>query len=136
VPSLILSTATRYLLPLMLMFSVFILIRGHNEPGGGFIGGLIASTAYALYAISSGVQNAREALRVEPRSLFAFGLLMAVISGILALFVGEPFMTRQWLEITFPVIGKLGTPVLFDIGVYFVVIGVMLTIIFNLAEVE
>jgi multicomponent Na+:H+ antiporter subunit B len=135
-PSLILSTATRYLLPLMLLFSVFVLIRGHNEPGGGFIGGLVASTAYALYAISSGVEKARAALPIEPRYIIAVGLGIAVTSGMISMILGDPFMTSQWLDTVFPVIGKVGTPVMFDTGVYMVVIGVTLTIILNLAEEE
>ncbi len=132
--SLILSTATRYILPLLLLFSVFILIRGHNEPGGGFIGGLVATTAFALYAISSSVEKAREALRIPPRYFIALGLTLAVSSGIFSLLMGDAFMTRQWNETIFPVIGKIGTPVVFDTGVYFVVVGVVLTIIFNLAD--
>lgn len=132
--SLILSTATRYMLPLLLLFSIFLLLRGHNEPGGGFVGGLIAAAAFALYAFAFDVQNARRALRVEPRVLIGIGLLTAVGSGMFSLFRSLPFMTGQWSEQPIPVLGKVGTPVLFDVGVYLVVVGVTLTIIFSLAE--
>jgi len=132
--SMILSTATRYLLPLLLMFSIFLLLRGHNEPGGGFVGGLVAGSALALYAMALGLRSARQVLGVDPRSLIYFGLLAAALSGLPALFRGLEFMTGLWSEQALPVIGKLGTPLLFDTGVYLVVIGVTLTIIFALME--
>lgn len=132
--SLILSTATRYLLPLLLLFSVFLLIRGHNEPGGGFVGGLVAAAAFALYAIAFDVPRTRQLLRLDPHVLIGVGLLIAVLSGVFGLFSGLPFMTAIWVKQTLPILGKLGTPVLFDIGVYLVVLGVVLKIIFALAE--
>lgn len=132
--SLILSTAVRYLFPLMLLFSVFILLRGHNEPGGGFVGGLVVAAAFSFYAIAYGVPAARRALGLDPRTLIGIGLLVAVGSGIWAVLSGRPFLTGLWTESALPVLGKVGTPLLFDVGVYLVVIGVMLTIIFTLAE--
>jgi len=134
--TLILSTATRYMLPLMLLFSIFLLLRGHNEPGGGFVGGLVAASAFALYAFAYKVDQARKALRVEPLSLIGVGLLLIVISGTLSVFRGLPYMTGLWLKEPLPVLGKLGTPVVFDTGVYLAVVGVTLTIIFSLAESE
>lgn len=132
--SLILSTAVRYLFPLLLLFSVFLLLRGHNEPGGGFVGGLVWAAAFSLYAIAKGVATARRALSVDSRALVGLGLLMAASSGIVALVAGQPFMTGLWTEQPIPVLGKVGTPLLFDTSVYLVVIGVTLTIIFTLAE--
>ena len=134
--SLILSTATRLLLPLFLLFSIFILLRGHNEPGGGFVGGLIAAAAFALHAIAYDVEKTRTLLAIDTRSLIVLGLLLAMSSGMVSLFMGEPFFTGQWVRISFWSIGELdlGTPLLFDIGVYLTVIGVTLTIILSLAE--
>jgi multicomponent Na+:H+ antiporter subunit B len=132
--SLILSTATRYLLPLLLLFSIFLLIRGHNEPGGGFVGGLVAAAAFALYSIAFDVPRTRQMLRLDPHILIAIGLFIAVLSGVFALMSGMPFMTAIWANQILPILGKLGTPVLFDIGVYLVVLGVVLKIIFALAE--
>ena len=134
--SVVLRTAIRYLLPLLLLFSVFALLRGHNEPGGGFVGGLVASSAFALYAIAYDVEHARQLLPGSPRRLIGLGLLVAALSGMIGVLAGEPFMTAQWDNRPIPVIGKLGTPLLFDIGVYLTVIGVVLTIIFALAEEE
>lgn len=132
--SVILSTASRYLLPLLLIFSFFLLLRGHNEPGGGFVGGLVAAAAYALYFIANGVEEAEKLLKAEPINLITIGLILAVISAIPALFAGKNFMTGLWLDTSFPVIGKLGTPLIFDVGVYLLVLGVSLKIIFSLAE--
>ena len=132
--SLILSTATRYMMPLLLLFSIFLLLRGHNEPGGGFVGGLVAAAAFALYAFAFNVENTRQALRIDPRNLIGIGLFIAMGSGLLSLFGGRPYMTGVWSSQEIPVLGKVGTPVLFDVGVYLVVVGVTLTIIFSLAE--
>lgn len=132
--SVIFASGSKYLLPLLLLFSFYVLLRGHNEPGGGFIGGLVAAAAYSLFTIANGVQSARLALGVKPGKLIASGLLFAGIAGMIPVFYGLPFMTGMWPDITIPGIGKLSTPLLFDVGVYFVVIGVILIIIFSLAE--
>ena len=132
--SIVLSTASKYLLPLLLLFSFFVLIRGHNEPGGGFEGGLIASIAFILYAFANGLKDAKSLLRVHPGFFIPIGLLLAVVSGAVPLFIGEPFMTSLWYPDPLPVIGKISTALFFDIGVYFLVIGVTLTIIFTISE--
>jgi multicomponent Na+:H+ antiporter subunit B len=132
--SLILTTATTYLLPLLLLLSVFLVFHGHDSPGGGFVGGLVASAAFALYMIGHGVENAQRMIRVSPRTLIGLGLLIAFMSGCLALVAGKPFLTGLWAVIELPVAWKIGTPVLFDIGVYFVVVGATLMIIFSLGE--
>ncbi len=134
--SLILRTATRLLKPLMLFFSVFVLLRGHNEPGGGFAGGLMAAAAFALYTITFDVSSARSALRIDPHNLVGAGLLLAAISGGISLLQGRPFLTGQWITLPVPGVGDvaLGTVLLFDIGVYLVVLGVTVLIIWSLAE--
>lgn len=132
--SLILATATRVITPVMLVFAVFMLLRGHNEPGGGFVSGLVAATAFALYALSNGVDRARRTLAIDPRVLIGIGLGVAGASGTLALFRGQPFMTSQWFTPYLPVVGKIGTPLIFDIGVMIVVFGVTLTMLFALLE--
>lgn len=134
--SLILRSSTRLLVPLILLFSIFLLVRGHNEPGGGFVGGLVAASAFALVLLSEGQSTAARLLCVDPRSLVAAGLLVALLSGSPALLRGEPFMTGTWLETTLPVVGKLGTPVVFDMGVYLVVLGVVVAILFALPELD
>jgi multicomponent Na+:H+ antiporter subunit B len=132
--SLILSATSRFLLPILVMFSIFLLVRGHNLPGGGFVGGLVASAAFVLYAIAHDVEGARSLLRAETVSLMGVGLLLALGSGLLSLLRGSSFMTGLWLHHPVPVLGKLGTPVVFDVGVYLVVLGATLTVLFNLLE--
>ena len=134
--SLILQTATRLLFTLLLLFSIFLLLRGHNEPGGGFIAGLVTSGAFVLHAIAYDVAAARRTLRCEPRQLIGAGLLLALAAGLSPMFSGAPFLTGEWTALSGldSATMKIGTPVIFDIGVYLVVIGVTLTIIFSLAE--
>lgn len=134
--SIILRSATRYLFPIIILFSVFLLLRGHDEPGGGFIGGLLAATAFALYGIAYDIPSARRMLRIDLISLLGVGLLMATLAGVIGMVVGDPFLSTQWMTLNVPGVAelKLGTPLLFDIGVYLVVIGVTLMLVFNLAE--
>jgi multicomponent Na+:H+ antiporter subunit B len=134
--SVIVRAVSRALLPAMLMYSLFLLTAGHNAPGGGFVGGLVAACAFALYSIAYGVPGARAALRVDPRTLIGVGLTVAIGSGLVPLVLGAPFMTGLWTEVRLPVLGSvaLGTPVVFDVGVYVLVLGVTLTILLPLRE--
>lgn len=134
--SIILRTAIPLLMPLLLLFSVFLLVRGHNQSGGGFAGGLVAASAFALYSLSYNAAEARRVLRVSPALLIASGLLVSVLSGMVGLLAGRPFLTGLWAYVTIPGIGlvELGTPVFFDIGVYMLVFGVTLTFVFSLEE--
>jgi len=125
-------------MPVLLLFSVFLLLRGHNEPGGGFSGGLVAAAAFVLYRFAFGAEAARRALPADPRSLIGAGLLVAIGSGTLALLAGRPLLTSLWARVPVPGFGELdvGTPLLFDVGVYLAVVGVTLSIILSLAEEE
>jgi multicomponent Na+:H+ antiporter subunit B len=135
--SSILQTAARVLMPLLLMFAVFLLFRGHNQPGGGFVGGLVVAASFVLYSIAFGVDAARRALLVDPATLLGSGLLIAFVSGLPGLLAGRPFMSAVWTTMN---VGAtevhLGTPLVFDIGVFLAVVGVVLTIVFTLAEVS
>lgn len=134
--STILIVAAKFVHPLLLIFSIFLLLRGHNEPGGGFSGGLVAAAAFVLHALANDSATARRALRVDPRGLIAAGLLTALVSGLPSLLAGRPFMTGGWTSLHVPALGKLhvGTPLLFDAGVYLVVVGITLLIILSMAE--
>lgn len=134
--SLILRTSTPFLAPLLFIVSLFLLFRGHNQPGGGFVGGLIAASSFALYVIAFNVQHARRRLGIDPHILTGLGLVIALSSGMVSLIQGEPFMTGQWVDIEVPWLGhlELSTPLVFDMGVYFVVLGVLMLIILSLAE--
>lgn len=135
--SVIFRTFAPYITALMVLFSIFVLLRGHNEPGGGFIGGLVGASALAIYGIASGVGPARRALKAHPMSIAAFGLLLAAVSGLLSLFTGQAYMTSQWAAIeVFGVTVDLSTPMFFDIGVYLVVVGAIGSIALALEERE
>ena len=134
--SSILQTAARVLMPLLLLFAAFLLVRGHNQPGGGFVAGLVVASSFVLYAIAFGVSAARRALLVGPSRLLGIGPLVALLSGLPGPFAGRPFMTSVWT--TVPIASAavdLGTPLLFDVGVFLAVVGVVLTIVFTLADV-
>ncbi|WP_075218104.1 Na+/H+ antiporter subunit B [Mongoliimonas terrestris] len=122
--TIIFRTISPVLVALTLLFSVFVTLRGHNEPGGGFIGGLIAVSAFALYGLSHGVPTVRHAMRFHPMEIAGFGLFLAGASGMLSIVFGVPFLTGLWVFPTiFGVEVALSTPMFFDIGVYFVVTG-------------
>jgi len=129
--STILTTAARIVTGLMLLFSVYLLLRGHNEPGGGFVGGLVAASALFLHAIANGVAATRRALRVDPRAIATVGVAVAITAGLVAAAMGRQFLSGAWI---FPAGLPLGTPLLFDIGVYLVVLGAVSTLVFALEE--
>ncbi len=134
--SIILQIAARHMRPLLIGLSVVVLYRGHNEPGGGFIGGLMFGAAYILYAMAFGVVKTRNSIFFNPINLTALGLLIALISGLPALLLGDSFMTGEWytffqgtmMEL------KLGTPLVFDVGVYFAVAGMLMLVMFSIME--
>lgn len=132
--SRILQTATKYMLPILLLFSVFVLLRGHYHPGGGFVGGLVASIAFVLHSFSNGTDNTLKLLQYHPRSFIPFGLLLAALSMVIPLFYDLPVMTGLWMKDPLPVIGLVGSALFFDLGVYIVVVGVVLTILFTISQ--
>ncbi|NGF58155.1 Na+/H+ antiporter subunit B [Parapusillimonas sp. SGNA-6] len=129
----ILQSATKYLLPILLLFSFFLLLRGHYYPGGGFVGGLVASIAFVLHSFSNGTEATMRLLKRKPLSLIPVGLGISVMSVTLPLLFGLPPMTGLWFEQPIPVIGMIGSSLFFDLGVYLVVIGVVLTILFTIS---
>lgn len=125
----VLVHAARRMTPLLLLASVWMLLRGHHEPGGGFVGGLLAAAALTLIAVVSGVREARRLLRVDPGVLTAVGLAVALGSGLVGLLAGGVLLEGRWW-------GVLGTPLVFDVGVYFVVIGVVAQVLWTLLDEE
>ena len=132
--SIILKSASNYLLPLLLLFAVFILLRGHYQPGGGFVGGLIASVAFVLHAFANGLEKTKEFLKYHPAVFIPIGLATALLSGFAPMVINQPFMKSLWFQDPLPVVGMIGSALFFDIGVFFVVVGVTLTILFTIAE--
>ena len=127
--TLIFRTTAPAIAGLMVLFSIAILLRGHNDPGGGFIAGLIAAAAAAVIGMSHGVGTVRRLLRINPIAFAGFGVLLAMLSGLLSALVGEPFLTGLWLPANL-----LGTPGVFDIGVYLVVFGAITAVALALED--
>jgi multisubunit Na+/H+ antiporter MnhB subunit len=134
--SALLRIAARRFAPVLLVGSLYVLWRGHNAPGGGFIGGLLAAMSYILYAVATDVGAARRRLPSEPLKLAAAGTITALVAGLMGTAAGSVFLTGLWTSVPVPLSGalKLGTPLLFDAGVFVAVVGVVLTFVFNLAE--
>lgn len=133
--TIILKTASNYLLPVLLLFSVFVLLRGHYLPGGGFVGGLVAAIAFVLDGFANGLHNTKQVLKIHPGFLMPVGLLIAFLSAIAPIiFADLPLMTGLWAHEPIPVLGTIGSALFFDMGVYLVVVGASLTIIFTISE--
>jgi multicomponent Na+:H+ antiporter subunit A len=118
---------------LLLALSIVVLLRGHNEIGGGFVGGLTAALAFAIVSLAHGVESARAKLRLHPLSLAGGGLLLALLSGLPGLLVRGDFLSHVWIDMN--VLGlqvKQGTTLLFDLGVYTAVLGTVLSFLFGL----
>ncbi len=124
-PELYLRMLDRVLTPVLLVLSVFLLLRGHNLPGGGFIAGLMTAAAFELQILSRGEESVRQDVGRYLNRALGLGLLIAVGSGVVGLLRGG-FLAGVWVELALGPLGKLklGTPVLFDIGVYLVVVSV------------
>jgi multicomponent Na+:H+ antiporter subunit B len=133
--TLIFRTIAPLLTVVMLVFSVFVLLRGHNEPGGGFIGGLVAASAIAIYGMAVGADAARRALRFDPLAIAGAGVVLAAGAGLLSMLVGVPFLTGLWASFSVGATEvSVSTPMVFDIGVYLVVLGAVAAIALGLEE--
>ena len=135
--SVIFRTGARAVAPLLVLVSVLLVVRGHNEPGGGFVGGLLCAAAFSLIALAEGVGAARRLLRIEPLQLIGAGLLVALLSSLPSILAGNAPFTGVWFSFQLWEDGsttKIGTPLVFDFGVYFAVVGVALALVFALEE--
>ncbi|MEM6711134.1 MAG: hydrogen gas-evolving membrane-bound hydrogenase subunit E [Pseudomonadota bacterium] len=134
-PSIIFTSTARFFFVLMMVASLIVLFRGHNEPGGGFIGGLIASAGFAVLALALGVNMARERLVLHPFVWMGTGLVLGLVSGIPGAVINGSFLTHQWadLDLGFTTL-KVGTTYIFDIGVYLTVIGGVLAFLIRVQQ--
>jgi len=124
--SLIFSAVVRIVTVAMFTASLYVLVRGHNEPGGGFVGGLIAASGFAILALSEGVNVARRWLVFDPTVLLGAGLLCTLCSGLPGLIVDGAYLSHQWGSVAGV---ALATTFLFDLGVYVVVLGGVLALV-------
>ncbi|EGR0418881.1 DUF4040 domain-containing protein [Vibrio cholerae] len=128
--SLIFATTAHIVTALMLMFSLYLLLRGHNAPGGGFIGALIAVIGFSLLLFAESPQYVRERLHFSPLNIALFGILLSFMAGAMSVAVGLPFLTGLWWKEILP----LGTPLLFDVGIYLAIIGGVMSMLLRVKE--
>jgi len=138
VNSVIFTAASRLLVALIFVFSLFMLFRGHNLPGGGFIGGLIGAVAFIVYSLACSPAEARVALRASPETIAIVGLGIALAAGMASFFFGDPFFTGQWYWVggdSYETSAfSINTVLVFDVGVYLVVLGGILSLTYAFEE--
>lgn len=134
--SIILQIARKYIKWIFISAAIIALLRGHNYPGGGFIAGLITSLAVIFYGFAYSFKELKEKLRRKPEFLISGGLVIIITSFLPSVFNNHELMKGMWLKIELPIIGvlKLGTPFLFDIGIFLAVVGVTLTFMTSLTK--
>lgn len=134
----VLHTLARMMAPVLLLFSLVLTLRGHDQPGGGFVGGLLVTAAFTLRLVAHDQPPLRRRLWAEPPRLAVAGLLVVLGSGVPALVKGRPFLTGLWTQVPLPGGGslKLGTPQLFDVGVYLLVAGASMAFVLGLVRGE
>jgi multicomponent K+:H+ antiporter subunit A len=122
------------LLPLALLVSAFIFLRGHNLPGGGFIAGLITAVALIMQYLANGVAWTQTRLPGNMHPVIAVGLLLATVTGLASWVFGYPFLTSTFTYLYWPIVGKfeVASALAFDLGVYLVVVGATLMILIYL----
>jgi multisubunit Na+/H+ antiporter MnhB subunit len=134
--TLILKVASRLMVGLILIFAVYLLLRGHHSPGGGFAAALVAGTGFALFFIAEGTAPVRRTLRLPPATLAGLGVVTAIVAGAMGPLAGLPFLTGIWVPSGDTIVGsiELGTPLLFDVGVFLAVLGAVLTVLLALED--
>jgi multicomponent K+:H+ antiporter subunit A len=135
---MILAVAARVLLPLALTAGLYIFLRGHNLPGGGFIAGLVVAIAFIMQYMASGQAWAQERARINPQALIGIGVILAGITGLGAWLFGFPFLTSTYGHVDLPVVGQveLTSVIAFDAGVFLTVVGTTLLALASIAAVE
>lgn len=133
---LILRTTSSLIIFIMLGFAIYLLLAGHNSPGGGFVGGLTTSAAIVLMYMAYGEKVVKKIIPINFQFFIPLGLLIATLTGLGALLFNVPFLTHTFGVFHIPFVGEieLATAMLFDLGVYFTVFGSMMTIILTIAE--
>lgn len=134
----IMATLTRLLLPLALLVAVFILLRGHNQPGGGFIAGLITAVALIVQYLANGAAWTHQRMSPNSHPLVAWGLAIAAFTGLASWLFGYPYLTSTYGHMDWPIVGEfeLASAMAFDLGVFLVVVGATLMILTNLGSLH
>lgn len=135
--SLILKTGIRVIVPLAMLFAAYMTLKGHNEPGGGFIGGLVFAVAFVLFRMSFGREAFEAMIPIHPRRIIAMGLGLALLTAVVPLFMGQPLLRSHVDLIPMPFQAEplhFASAMFFDLGVLLVVVGVSLGLIQRLSE--
>lgn len=135
--SFIFTSVVRFGFFIINVFAIYLFFRGHNLPGGGFIAGLASATSLILLSLAVGIGELTRMVRVDPVRIAAIGMLVAVGSASAPMLLGYPFLTQfNWHLFDVPLFGELhvGMPMIFDLGVFLVVIGICCKIIFVLTQ--
>lgn len=134
----VLTQITRFLLPLALMVAIYLFLRGHNAPGGGFIAGLITAIALILHYMASGIAWTQQHWQQQYHTTIAWGIVIAALTGVGSWLFGHPFLTSAFGHFTLPLIGEfeLATAMLFDLGVFLTVVGIIMLILATLGKLS
>jgi multicomponent K+:H+ antiporter subunit A len=134
----ILTMISRPILPMAVLLSIFILLRGHDLPGGGFAAGLLTSVALILQYMASGVEWTAQRLKVDFQRVVAAGVVLAAMTGLWSVVEGRPFLTSSYEYASVPGIGKvpLSSALVFDVGVYLTVVGAVMLILGRLGKLK
>ncbi|MGC1328608.1 hydrogen gas-evolving membrane-bound hydrogenase subunit E, partial [Pseudomonas sp.] len=130
------AVLVRLLLPIAVVVSMYLFMRGHNQPGGGFVAGLVMAVAFILQYMVAGTQWVEAQMRLRPQRWMGVGLLFATLTGVGAMLLGYPFLTTHTAHLHLPVLGEVhvASALFFDIGVFCVVVGSTLLILTALAH--
>lgn len=134
--SLIFDTTLRLVFDAAVVLSIYLLFSGHNQPGGGFVGGLVAAAALALRFVAGGAEDVRSLLPWSPWGLLSVGLMLVTGSGLVPLAFGHPLLDQQAYDWTLPLLGDVhaATATLFDTGIYLVVVALLLMVVVGLGD--
>ncbi|WP_392392277.1 Na(+)/H(+) antiporter subunit B [Oceanobacillus jeddahense] len=134
--NMMLQTLARLIILIVLSFSIYLLLAGHNSPGGGFIGGLMTASAILILYLSFGLNSIKKVIRFDYIKIIGIGLLFASVTGVISMVFGFPYLKQFFDYFTLPILGEveLTTALPFDLGVYFVVLASALAIILTIAE--
>jgi len=132
--NLILKSTSSFIIFILLGFAIYLLLAGHNSPGGGFIGGLTTSAAFLLMFMAYGEDTVKKVIPINYLVLIPIGLMLAILTGFGSLLFNVPFLTHTFGSFFIPIFGEveLSTAMLFDLGVYFTVFGTTMTIILTI----
>ncbi|KGA97126.1 cation:proton antiporter [Alkalihalobacillus alcalophilus ATCC 27647 = CGMCC 1.3604] len=132
----LLQTITRVVVIIILIFSVYLFLAGHNSPGGGFIGGLMTASALLLMYLVFDIKSIKKTLKINFEAVIGIGLIITIVTGFIGVFNGDAYLTQYFEYFQLPILGEteLTTALPFDLGIYLVVVSIALTIILAIAE--